>query len=411
MPTQNSNLNTTWTINTDDDTWTLAKDATITTHNEDGIFVGNDYTGNTVNILGDVVTTGVAASAVHVQGDYNTVNVGKDALIDGSTVNVGLDVGGMQTTINNDGVIKGINSAVSGYIETTLNNTGTIEGGWAVYSQFDDFKVSNSGKIIGGDYGLRAEGDDAILKNLEGGLIKAETAVAFFDGENGKFTNAGKVVGDIVGGNGSTSVINNGLINGDVTLGDGADRFDTRKGTVNGTIDGGDGGDTYLVSSQAVDIAEQSDGTGIDKVRSTIDYTLGENLEYLKLLGKQDIDGTGNAKGNSVEGNVGDNKLKGLGGEDFLAGGRGNDILIGGAGEDIFEFDFKTGHDVINDFTDGKDLIMSDYVKSDADFQDLFENHLKVKGDDLLISYGDDTLLIKDMAKSDLDASDFFMGL
>lgn len=41
----------------------------------------------------------------------------------------------------------------------------------------------------------------------------------------------------------------------------------------------------------------------------------------------------------------------------------------------------------------------------------MMAHHLKVKGDDLLIHYGDDTLTIKDMHKSDLDMADFFTGL
>ena len=41
---------------------------------------------------------------------------------------------------------------------------------------------------------------------------------------------------------------------------------------------------------------------------------------------------------------------------------------------------------------------------------DTVANHLTVKGDDLLIKYGDDTLLIKNMDKGDLDAADFLMG-
>jgi hypothetical protein len=289
MPTQNSDLDTTWLVNTDNDTWTLAKGATITTDEEPGVFVDDDFTGNTIRLLGDVVTTGFAQVAVQVQGDNNKLRIGPDSLIDGSAVNVGVDISGLDTTITNAGVIKGINSAVSGYIGTTLHNSGRIDGGWSVYSQFDDFTVNNSGKIIGGDYGVRAEGDNSVVENLKGGLIKAETAVGFLDSEEATLTNAGKIVGDISGGTGETSITNKGMIVGDISLGDGVDRIDTRKGTIDGQIDGGDSGDTFLVGNKAIDIVELESGTGMDNVRSTVSFTLADNLETLTLLTKKTL--------------------------------------------------------------------------------------------------------------------------
>lgn len=410
MPTQKTDLDTTWNIDTDNDTWTLSKNATITTSEKYGIDVGNEFTGNTIKVLGDVVTTGFALSAVRILGDNNKLVIGADSVIDGSEVNVGVNIDGLDTTIVNNGVIKGINSAVTGYIGTTLTNDGRIEGGFAVTSQFDDFTVSNSGKIIGQGYGVRAEGDNSILSNVSGGMIKAETAVAFFDGENGILTNAGKIIGDISGGTGNTAIVNKGTITGDISLGAGEDRIDTRKGTIDGQIDGGDGADTYLIGSKSIQIVEQESGVGMDNVRSTVSFTLADNVEILTLLGKKDIDATGNSASNTLRGNSGDNVLRGMHGDDSLDGGRGNDLLIGGTGEDVFEFDFKTGHDVIKDFANGEDIIFSDFITNETDFDDMVANHLTVKGDDLLIKFGDDTMLIKNMDKADLDAADFLMG-
>ncbi|UVC08224.1 hypothetical protein IHQ71_24210 [Rhizobium sp. TH2] len=254
---------------------------------------------------------------------------------------------------------------------------------------------------------MRAEGDNAAITNMKGGTINAETAVAFFDAEDGTLTNAGKIVGDISGGTGETSIVNKGLIVGDISLGDGVDRIDTRKGTIDGQIDGGDGGDTFLVGSKSINIVELDTGLGMDNVRSTVSFTLADNLETLTLLGKKDIDATGNSGGNSLRGNSGDNVLRGLHGDDTLDGGKGNDILIGGTGEDVFEFDLKTDHDVVKGFENGLDLISSDFISNEDEFNDMVANHLKVQGDDLLIKYGDDTLLIKNMEKADLDWGDF----
>jgi len=411
MPTQKTDLNTTWTINTDNDTWTLAKNATITTAGQDGVFVGNEFTGNTIRLLGDVTVTGGVASGVNINGDNNKLVIGAKSLIDGSAVNVGVNIGGTDATVINAGVIKGLVGGLQADISTSLINSGRIEGGWAVTSQFDDFDVSNTGRIIGGSYGVRAEGDNAAIENLEGGMIKADTAVGFFNGENSSLTNEGKILGDISGGTGETSIVNRGMIKGDIALGAGEDLIDTRKGTIDGQVDGGDGADTYIVSSQSINIVEQEGGVGMDEVRSTVSFTLADNLETLTLLGKQDIDGTGNSGGNVLRGNAGDNVLRGMHGDDSIDGGRGDDMLIGGTGEDVFAFDLKTGNDVIKDFVDGEDLILSDFVGGQADFDDMMANHLTVQGDDLLITYGNDTLLIKNMDKADLDMNDFMTGL
>jgi Ca2+-binding RTX toxin-like protein len=82
-------------------------------------------------------------------------------------------------------------------------------------------------------------------------------------------------------------------------------------------------------------------------------------------------------------------------------------LLLGGDGEDTFVFNAHFGHDVISDFADGMDDISSTYADSQAEIDALLADHVKVSGKDLLIDFGDDTLLIKNMAKADLTADDF----
>ena len=62
-------------------------------------------------------------------------------------------------------------------------------------------------------------------------------------------------------------------------------------------------------------------------MRSSIDYTLGDNLENLFPSGSADISGTGNGQNNVLTGNSGDNVLDGAGGADWMRGGLGNDII------------------------------------------------------------------------------------
>ena len=72
----------------------------------------------------------------------------------------------------------------------------------------------------------------------------------------------------------------------------------------------------------------------IDTVHTTINYTLGANVEQLFIDGTGDANGTGNALDNFIEGNDGKNKLDGAAGNDTLYGGNGDDSLIGGLGQD-----------------------------------------------------------------------------
>jgi Ca2+-binding RTX toxin-like protein len=69
-------------------------------------------------------------------------------------------------------------------------------------------------------------------------------------------------------------------------------------------------------------------------VRSSVSWTLGNNLENLTLTGVAAINGSGNALDNVLIGNAAANVLNGGAGNDRLDGGAGNDTLIGGAGTD-----------------------------------------------------------------------------
>ena len=114
------------------------------------------------------------------------------------------------------------------------------------------------------------------------------------------------------------------------------------------TMNGGSGNDTYIVDNPGDSI---EDSAGNDTVKARINYTLGDGLEDLKLLGVLDIQGTGNGLDNTLTGNRGDNVLDGAGGADRL---------IGGLGGDGFVLSSNVGVDTIVDFESGSDLILLD---------------------------------------------------
>ncbi|MFL6763377.1 MAG: M10 family metallopeptidase C-terminal domain-containing protein [Sphingomicrobium sp.] len=98
---------------------------------------------------------------------------------------------------------------------------------------------------------------------------------------------------------------------------------------------GGKGDDTYHVNNSsytAFELANQ----GHDTVHSTIDYTLGSNIEDLVLEGSA-VRGSGNDLDNLIVGTGGNNELGGAGGNDELRGYAGDDKLDGGIGNDILD--------------------------------------------------------------------------
>ena len=123
------------------------------------------------------------------------------------------------------------------------------------------------------------------------------------------------------------------------------------------TMRGGAGNDTYVVD-YASDVVMENPDEGIDLVRSSESWTLGDNVENLALTGSDYINGTGNALDNVLTGNGAENTLIGSAGNDTLDGGSNDDRMRGGAGNDIYVVD-HTG-DVVTEYADeGTDLVQS----------------------------------------------------
>ena len=126
------------------------------------------------------------------------------------------------------------------------------------------------------------------------------------------------------------------------------------------TLYGGSGDDTYLIqaSGDADDLIIEDQGAGSDTVFAQMDYTLGDHLENLTLLGSAS-NATGNEADNELIGTSSSNVLIGDLGNDTLDGGAGDDELYGGEGDDTYKINAATDV-VVEERRSGHDTVLSD---------------------------------------------------
>ncbi len=157
-----------------------------------------------------------------------------------------------------------------------------------------------------------------------------------YDGTGGTQTIAsienviGTQAADTITGSAADNVLDGQGGNDNIAGGDGNDTI--IGGAGDDTMAGGLGDDTYYVDA-AGDIVIEAPDAGADTVFSSIDYTLGTNVENLTLTGGA-ITGNGNARNNIIMGNDLDNVLRGFAGDDIIIALAGDDLLDGGTGSD-----------------------------------------------------------------------------
>ncbi|SUA44037.1 Iron-regulated protein frpC [Neisseria zoodegmatis] len=162
---------------------------------------------------------------------------------------------------------------------------------------------------------------------------------------------------DVLTGNKAANNIYGGAGEDTLNGGEGDDYLDGGTGT--DKLNGGTGNDTYMVDDAGDVVTEDENEGNADHVFSSIDYTLGNHLEHLTLIGTTAITGQGNEGNNTIMGNGADNTLNGMAGDDRIIGGAGSDTLTGGEGRDVFVFDTELDGsvDTITDFKVGEDMI------------------------------------------------------
>jgi len=417
IPTGTTQFN----ITVSNTTYALQDGSTLTVSGTDAaIFQASGVDSDTINIAGDILQSGNSFAAVVLSGNTDVLKVTATGSI---IANTGAEFVGDGGQLINNGLIKG--QADSGYgiyfegANTDIVNNKTIlatgANGAAIGSFGEDASIYNNGKLQG-VYGINATNSRVDIELDTHSKVIGSTAAIFSENTEATdtihITNHGQIIGQagayaIELADSDDRVVNRGTITGQIQMGTGKDVFDNRGGTVDHGIFGGAGDDTLITSSASTKLKENGGSEGYDTVKSTVNYTLSANVERLVLIGNGDTKGTGTADGNDLFGNKGDNKLFGLGGVDSLSGGKGNDQLTGGGGVDTFVFKTGFGHDTITDFSNGVDKIDVSQWSGIDSFSDV-KHHLTASGGDLLITLGQDQLVIEHMTKAELNASDFF---
>jgi serralysin len=227
----------------------------------------------------------------------------------------------------------------------------------------------NGGRLFGGlgdDTINGGVGSETIFGDAGNDILHGNGgADLIFGGTGSDSIDGGDLGDDLHGGEGNDGIF--GGLGDDLIYGDAGN--DTLNGGAGADIMSGDAGnDTYVVDDAGDKVSELY-GSGVDKVLSTIGFSLANTarvfgaVENLTLTGALAINGTGNALANIIVGNNAANTLSGGAGNDTLTGGLGNDRLLGeagndrlagGLGNDIFVFNTalnaSTNRDIVTDF-------------------------------------------------------------
>jgi len=283
------------------------------------------------------------ASANKMTGSVNDDSLsglgGKDTLYGGQgddTLDGGADDDALWSESGEDSLLGGIgNDTLYGGQDNDTLDGG--EGNDVLWSEDGDDKLLGGN---GNDTLYGGQGNDT----LDGG--DGDDALWSEDGED-----------SLLGGNGNDTLsVTSEHLSGQVTLA------------------GGVGNDTYIIDAP-MDLVVINDDLGVPAGSSTVgdwdimiasvNATIASTIEELRLNSSTLLEGTGDARGNTLKTTQGAAKLNGLGGNDILIGGTGDDTLVGGTGNDSLvggdgadTFAYVRGDGVDTIVADGQDSIV-----------------------------------------------------
>ncbi|KGJ06616.1 calcium-binding protein [Paracoccus halophilus] len=249
-------------------------------------------------------------------------------------------------------------------------------GGQGHDTMFGDHGDDTIAGLQGPDQISGGAGNDSLLGQSGNDLIRGASGDDFIRGGLHDDTIMGDAGNDRIFGDEGSDSIRGGAGNDVIDTGEGDDFVKSDGG--NDTVIGGDGNDTLwnlagddrLIGGNGDDMILSRDGNSRLYGQSGNDMLQGGGGNESLHGGSGDDTLIGNAGDDRMFGQAGNDILQGGAGNDHLAGGASDDRLEGGAGDDIlngghgrdhFVFvawrDFDGGHDIIQDFRSGQDLI------------------------------------------------------
>jgi Ca2+-binding RTX toxin-like protein len=250
--------------------------------------IGNSSSGADtfiVNNLEDSITETNTGTAVLVQSSVNwTLGTSFDQLtLIGSSNLVGVGNTGNDILISNTGMDTLVGNSSTGADTFVVNNLG------------DSLTEKNSGTA-------------ALVKSSVNWTLSANINNLVLTGSS-NLTGAANSVADVITGNTGNDVLSDGS--------------GTAADTLIGNSSGGD--DTFVVNNIGTSLTETNSG-GIATVDSSVNWTLGANINNLALIASG-ITGTGNSAADVISDSSGSN---------VLVTGSGADTLIDDTGSDTF---------------------------------------------------------------------------
>ncbi len=288
---------------------------------------GNDT--YVIDNLSDVVTEKVSAGTDTVQSSVNYIlgaNIENLTLTGESTSGTGNDLANTIVGNDNGNSLKGAagNDTLTGGTGNDILDGGTDADSMAGGAGNDTYVIDNL--------------SDVVTEKVSAGTDTVQSSVNYILGANienltltGESTSGtGNDLANTIVGNDNGNSLKGAAGNDTLTGGTGNDILDG--GTDADSMAGGAGNDTYVIDNLR-DVVTENVSAGTDTVQSSVNYTLGANIEKLILTGLA-TSGTGNDLANIIVGNNIGDTLNGMSGNDSITGGTGNDTLIGGAGSD-----------------------------------------------------------------------------
>lgn len=256
----------------------------------------------------------MGTEAITVIGDGRANILGGSA---NSAANVLIGGGANDTYYADVGDV--IVEGAGGGTDTVMLEAGSITGNYTLADNVERLVSSISGVLYGNDEDNRI----SFSYDIYGGGT-------LYGGGGADYLQGGSQAVSLYGGTGNDNL--SGSSKADVLNG----------GTGDDEMSGGYGDDEYYVDSVGDVVVEYVDPGRTydnDKVFSSIDYVLAENVEQLELL----------AGATSATGNAGYNTLVGNDSDNILEGGLGLDQLHGGLGADTYTYSMGDGWDYIHE--------------------------------------------------------------